>query len=207
MKKFLVRNRYFLIGVAIGTAFGIAFTMVILEAPEYGSKADWAAAFGTWAIGAAATYLAVDARKQSVSAEISRRFTRQSQFLFSLAHANLLETEADSFLDEEADQRMWTDYYELLDTLDAYAREVPMTSDLAEHLPQDVVGEMIIVNELLRMARRDLQNEKRRVSRTVAQEGVVGEQELSNLKFMRSLFSKIATRNKKVVEMVKSQMA
>ncbi|MET3151704.1 UNVERIFIED_ORG: hypothetical protein ABIC77_002957 [Stenotrophomonas geniculata] len=203
MKQFLARSGYFLLGVCIGTTFTVLFTAVVRNADQYGSKADWVAAFGTWAIGLAATYLALESRKQTLNADRSRRFARQSQFLYSLTHATILVGAADSFLDAEADERTWADYDELLDALGTYAQAVPVTSDIVDHVPHEVIAEMVIVNEMLRIVRRDLQKERGRVSRVAKQHAVIPEQALSNLKDMRKRLNDITARSKRVVEMVK----
>lgn len=195
--------------VALGAAIGFLFTYVAIKllagAEQYGSKADWVAAFGTWAIGIAATYLAVEARKQTLSAESSRRLSRQSQFIYSLAHANILVSGADSFLDTPADERTWADYSEVLDALGTYAQEVPVTSDIVDHVPHDVIAEMLIVNEMLRIVRRDLVKEKGRVAQVLDQGAVVPEPGLSNLRDMRKRMNDISARSKAVIKMVTTQ--
>lgn len=181
--------------------------MVISDADQYGSKADWVAAFGTWAIGLAATYLAVESRKKTIKEDASRRFARQSQFLYSLAHVTILEGAAGSFLDAEADERTWTDYDELLDALGTYAQEVPVTSDIVDHVPHEVIAEMVIVNEMLRIVRRDLLKERGRVASMATQEAVIPEEALSILKDMRGRLNDITTRSKSVIEMVQNWLA
>ncbi|MBA0279709.1 hypothetical protein D7Y44_00250 [Stenotrophomonas maltophilia] len=204
MKKFWASNKHFLIGVAIGIAFGMVFTMVIREAEPFGSKADWVAAFGTWAIGIAATYLAVETRKQALSAERDRRVARQSQFLYSLTHATVLVGGADRFLDAEVEGRTWADYDELLDALGTYAQEIPVTSDVADHVPHEVISEMVIVNEMLRIVRRDLAKERERISPFVVQNAPMSDATLSNLRKMRGRLNDITTRSNGVIKLMTS---
>ncbi|WP_414614467.1 hypothetical protein [Stenotrophomonas geniculata] len=207
MKQFWARNRDFLIGITIGVASGMVFSKLILDADQYGSKADWVAALGTWAIGLAATYVAMESRKQTIQADASRRFARQSQFLYSLTHATILGGAADSFLDAEAHDRTWTDYDELLDALGTYAQDVPVTSDIVEHVPHEVIAEMVVVNEMLRIVRRDLLKERGRVARFATQEAVIPEEELSNFDEIRGRLRDITTRSKNVIEMIENRLA